>query len=107
MAQHPGHPYSAVNDALKLEALRQLFPEWTGPEPVLVNRPPAPSIQQHPHPEVRARASLEGGLQPTARSLEGSFEASAALRRLRMRGGELEEPSVEASAALRRLRMRG
>lgn len=41
MAQHPGHPYIAVNDAPKLEALKQLFPERTAPEPVLVNRPPA------------------------------------------------------------------
>ncbi|MDH2310205.1 hypothetical protein [Methylobacterium brachiatum] len=48
MAQHPGHPYSAVNDAPKLEALKQLFPEWTVPEPVLVSRPPAPSIPPTP-----------------------------------------------------------
>lgn len=41
MAQHPGHPYSAVNDVPKLEALKQLFPERTVPQPVLVNRPPA------------------------------------------------------------------
>ena len=41
MAQHPGHPYIAVNDAPKLDALKQLFPERTAPEPVLVNRPPA------------------------------------------------------------------
>ena len=41
MAQHPGHPYIAVNDAPKLEALKQLFPERTAPQPVLVNRPPA------------------------------------------------------------------
>ncbi|MCJ2059539.1 peptide-methionine (S)-S-oxide reductase MsrA [Methylobacterium sp. J-048] len=41
MAQHPGHPYIAVNDAPKLEALKQLFPERTAAEPVLVNRPPA------------------------------------------------------------------
>ncbi|SFM14365.1 peptide-methionine (S)-S-oxide reductase MsrA [Methylobacterium pseudosasicola] len=41
MAQHPGHPYIAVNDAPKLEALKQLFPERTAPQPVLVNRLPA------------------------------------------------------------------
>ncbi|MCJ2136134.1 peptide-methionine (S)-S-oxide reductase MsrA [Methylobacterium sp. J-026] len=41
MAQHPGHPYIAVNDAPKLDALKQLFPERTTPEPVLVNQPPA------------------------------------------------------------------
>ncbi|MCJ2140576.1 peptide-methionine (S)-S-oxide reductase MsrA [Methylobacterium sp. E-066] len=41
MAQHPGHPYIAANDAPKLEALKQLFPERTAPQPVLVNRPPA------------------------------------------------------------------
>jgi len=39
MARHPGHPYIAVNDAPKLEALKQLFPERTAP--VLVSRPPA------------------------------------------------------------------
>jgi hypothetical protein len=31
------------------------------------------------------RSRLEGGLQPAARSLGPSFEASAALRHLRMR----------------------
>ncbi|MCJ2094364.1 peptide-methionine (S)-S-oxide reductase MsrA [Methylobacterium sp. J-072] len=41
MAQHPSHPYIAANDAPKLEALKQLFPERTAPQPVLVNRPPA------------------------------------------------------------------
>ena len=41
MALHPGHPYIAVNDAPKLEALKRLFPERAAPEPVLVNRPPA------------------------------------------------------------------
>ncbi|WP_457106442.1 peptide-methionine (S)-S-oxide reductase MsrA [Methylobacterium sp. P5_C11] len=41
MALHPGHPYIAANDAPKLEALKQLFPERTAARPVLVNRPPA------------------------------------------------------------------
>jgi peptide-methionine (S)-S-oxide reductase len=41
MAQHPGHPYIAANDAPKLAALKQLFPERTAPQPVLVSRPPA------------------------------------------------------------------
>jgi peptide-methionine (S)-S-oxide reductase len=41
MVLHPGHPYIAANDAPKLEALKQLFPERTAPQPVLVNRPPA------------------------------------------------------------------
>ncbi|QGY03651.1 hypothetical protein MMSR116_18450 [Methylobacterium mesophilicum SR1.6/6] len=37
-----------------------------------------------PHPEV-LRSSLEGGLPPAARPLEGSFEAFAPLRHFRMR----------------------
>ena len=41
MALHPGHPYIAVNDAPKLEALRTLFPERSALRPALVNRPPA------------------------------------------------------------------
>ncbi|TXN23078.1 hypothetical protein FV220_21445 [Methylobacterium sp. WL19] len=38
-----------------------------------------------PHPEAPASAGLEGGLQNPARELAPSFEASASLRRLRMR----------------------
>ncbi|MHC2107383.1 peptide-methionine (S)-S-oxide reductase MsrA [Methylobacterium sp.] len=41
MALHPGHPYIAANDAPKLDALKQLFPERTAAQPALVNRPPA------------------------------------------------------------------
>ena len=41
MAQHPGHPYSAVNDAPKLRNLKALFPERANAQPVLVGRPPA------------------------------------------------------------------
>ncbi|SDA10686.1 peptide-methionine (S)-S-oxide reductase [Methylobacterium sp. UNC378MF] len=41
MALHPDHPYIAANDAPKLEALKQLFPERTAPQPVLVKSPPA------------------------------------------------------------------
>lgn len=41
MALHPGHPYIAANDAPKLDALKQLFPERTAPQPALVNQPPA------------------------------------------------------------------
>ncbi|MCC0805758.1 hypothetical protein FPV16_05895 [Methylobacterium sp. W2] len=37
-----------------------------------------------PHPEA-PRSGLEGGLQNSLCELEGSFEASASLRRLRMR----------------------
>ncbi|WP_425375035.1 hypothetical protein [Methylobacterium brachiatum] len=48
MAQHPGHPYSAVNDAPKLEALKQLFPERTAEKLALENRPPATAIPPAP-----------------------------------------------------------
>ena len=49
--------------------------------------------QPHPHPEVPERSGgLEGGLQPAARSLEGSFEAAA--QHLRMRGMDGTEGSV-------------
>ncbi|KAA0125081.1 peptide-methionine (S)-S-oxide reductase [Methylobacterium sp. P1-11] len=41
MALHPDHPYIAANDAPKLEALKQLFPERTAAQPVLVKSPPA------------------------------------------------------------------
>ncbi len=40
MALHPGHPYIAANDAPKLDALKQLFPERTAPQPAPVNPPP-------------------------------------------------------------------
>ena len=49
--------------------------------------------QPHPHPEVPERSGgLEGGLQPAARSLEGSFEVAA--QHLRMRGMDGMEGSV-------------
>ncbi|MWV22876.1 hypothetical protein FVE89_12870 [Methylobacterium sp. 2A] len=40
---------------------------------------------RHLHPEVPATAGLEGAFQRSRGRLEGSFEASAALRHLRMR----------------------
>ncbi|MWV25743.1 hypothetical protein FVE89_27955 [Methylobacterium sp. 2A] len=48
-----------------------------------------------------APAGLEGALQPAARCLEPSFEASATLRHLRMRGmdGMSEAPQIRCPHA--------
>ena len=55
-----------------------------------------------PHPEV-PRSGLEGGLQNPLRELEGSFEAFAALRHLRMRwsaGDDELKPSARSFPGL-------
>ena len=56
----------------------------------------------HPHPEV-LRSSLEGGLQIQLREVEGSFEASASLRHLRMRsrlGGDETGPDDHSETSM-------
>ncbi len=40
MSLHPDHPYIAANDAPKLRALQQLFPDLTAPVPALVGHSP-------------------------------------------------------------------